>query len=158
GARLLIAAATDALGLKVQSRVLAVDRPQDLPLRQGFGKLVTLFERVRPVDDRIDEITLVAHGAQGALEMRLAGEALHGCGEDADPLLEIGRGFDAAVHFGNTGGKLLAALFLDIELERLEQRLAGMTSELGGADLERRIEVAVHEEAAGAIVVVLDGV
>jgi hypothetical protein len=50
---LLVASLLQALNFKRQSRILAINRAQDLPIVQGITERGLFFVEVRPRDDRV---------------------------------------------------------------------------------------------------------
>ena len=130
GKQLLIAAAADALHLEIETGVLAVDGFQDLPLSEGVRVLAVIFVGLGFDLNRLHQVALLPHGAQRALEVRLARIALQGVGENGDALLEVGLGLDPAIDLRDAVGEFLALTLLDVKFQRLEQRLPGVKRQL----------------------------
>ena len=90
----------------------------------------------RPFDDRVDQLALAEERQQMAEVglIRVVGDRL---AQQIDLGFEIRLRVETAIDVGDEPGQLLALLFVDVELERLEQRMAGILVEELAADLER---------------------
>ena len=101
----------------------------------------------RPFDDRVDQLALAFEERQQMAEVgliRVVGDRL---AQQIDLGFEIGLRVETAIDVGDEPGQLLALLFVDVELERLEQRMAGILVEELAADLERLRKVLVGQVA-----------
>ena len=77
--------------------------------------------------------------------------------KEIDLRVEVALGIEPPIDFRNESGQLLTLLFLDVELERLEQRMAGVPFEKLPADAQRRRDVLLGEVAPRFGVAVADG-
>src|ERR1019366_5250667 len=122
---LLLAPLLQALDLEGQSRILAVDSAQDLPVVQRIAIRSLFLVQVCPGDDGVDQVALVLHQPQGAFEMRFSGMEIERLAQNVHALVQIRFSFYVAVDGSNERRELLALLLLDVVLESLENGIAG---------------------------------
>ncbi len=117
---LLVAPLLQALNFKRQSRILAVDRAQDFPIVQGIAERCLFFVKVRPGDDRVDQVALVLHQTQRAFKMRLSGMLIQRLAQNVHALVQVRLAFDLAIHGSDESGEFLPLVLLDVVFQGLK--------------------------------------
>ena len=119
-ARVLLETLLQPLLLELEAWVRAVNGLQRFEVADRFLNEAALLMNARPLDDRVDQLALAFKERQQVGEVGLVRVVGHGLAQQIDLRFEVGLRVEAAVDVGDKTGQLLALLFVDVELERLE--------------------------------------
>src|SRR5580704_5343507 len=140
-AGLLLASFLQALDFKLQAGILTVNGAQNFPIIEGVAERILLFMMVSAGNDRVHQIALVFHQAQGALEVGFIRMQVERLLQNVDALIQIGLGFDLTVYGSHKGRQLLPLLFFSVILERLKNRVGGILGQISVTGCERLAEI-----------------